>query len=93
MKRKKRKGWLGKLVILVFAAWSATTLISLQGQINQKKAENGELEAALTAQRLRNATLLEDIDSNNIEEKYARIARDKLGLVDPAEVIIIDQTP
>jgi len=93
MKRKNRKGRLLKLAILLFAVWSAMTLVSLQGQINQKKAENAETEAALMAQRLRNATLLEDIDSDKIEEKYAHIARDKLGLVDPAEIIIVDKTP
>ncbi|MDR0324879.1 MAG: septum formation initiator family protein [Oscillospiraceae bacterium] len=91
--KKPKRGWLGKLVILIFAVYSAMTLVSLQGQINQRKAENDELEAALEAQRLRNAMLLEDIESDDIGEKYARIARDKLGLVDPSEIIIIDKTP
>jgi hypothetical protein len=37
--------------------------------------------------------LAEDIGSDNIEERYARIARDRLGLVDPAEIIIVNRTP
>jgi cell division protein FtsB len=58
-----------------------------------KKSEGAELEALVAAQRIRNAALSEDIDSDNLEDRYARIARDKLGLVDPAEIIIVSRTP
>ncbi|MDR0294373.1 MAG: septum formation initiator family protein [Oscillospiraceae bacterium] len=96
MKRAKpaKKGRLLKLVILIFALWSAMTLVSLQGQTNQKKAEKDVLETQLAAQRLRNAALLESIESDSvIREIYAQIARDKLGLYSPDEIIIINRTP
>lgn len=92
MKRKKL-GPLSRLVILVFAVYTAMTLVSLQGQINQKRSENTELEKQLAAQRLLNDTLREDIESDDIGEVYARIAREKLGLVEPGEIIIVNRTP
>jgi cell division protein FtsB len=92
-RKKSRIRVLGKLVILIFAVWSALTLMTLQGQINQKKAERDGIEALLAEQRIRNATLSEDIKSDNVEEKYARIARDRLGLVDPSEIIIVNRNP
>lgn len=92
-KAKNKRRLPGKLVILIFAVWSAVTLVSLQGQINQKKAERDDIEARLAEQRIRNTMLAEDIGSDNIEERYARIARDRLGLVDPAEIIIVNRTP
>ena len=91
--RQKRSGWLSKLVILVFAVYTAMTLISLQAQINLKKAEIAELEANLAAQNLLTATLREDIGSDDPGEIFARLARDKLGLVIPGEIIIVNRTP
>ncbi|MDR1693410.1 MAG: hypothetical protein LBR72_08645 [Oscillospiraceae bacterium] len=91
--RRKRKRWLGKLVILVFAVWSALTLVALQGQINKRRSENAELAKSLTAQELLNETLREGIGSDDIEDVYARLARERLGLVAPGEIIIVNRNP
>jgi hypothetical protein len=37
--------------------------------------------------------LSEDIASDNLEERYARIARERLGLVFPDELIIVNKNP
>ncbi|MCL2003857.1 MAG: septum formation initiator family protein [Oscillospiraceae bacterium] len=92
-KAKPKRGLPGKLVILIFAVWAAITLVSLQGQINQKKAERDALELELAAQQIQIAMLAKDIESDNMEERIARIARDKLGLVMPEEIIIVNRTP
>ncbi len=92
MKRKKRR-WLGKLVILVFAVWSAVTLIMLQGRINARKTENAELVKTMEAQKLLVETLREDTGSDEKAELYARLARERLGLVAPGEIIIVNKNP
>ncbi|MDR1668960.1 MAG: septum formation initiator family protein [Oscillospiraceae bacterium] len=90
---RKKKSLLGKLVILVFAVWSAVTLITLQAQINKRKAENAELAENLAAQQLLVETLREDTGSDDLTELYARLARERLGLVAPGEIIIVNKNP
>jgi cell division protein FtsB len=51
------------------------------------------MQAKVAAQRIRNAALEEDIESDDKEGKMARAARDRLGLVNPGELIIVDMTP
>jgi hypothetical protein len=47
----------------------------------------------VAAQRVLNATLEEDIASEDTAGRMERAARDKLGMVKPEEFIIYDLTP
>jgi cell division protein FtsB len=92
-KKRNKKKLLVNMVTLIFMVWAALTFADMRGQITQKRLEGDEIESALTAQRIRNATLTEGTDSDDIEAMYARIARDKLGLVTPEEIIIVNRMP
>ena len=86
----------GKLVILIFTLYTAMFLVGLQGQINEKKIEQEELAREISNQKLINAALQEDIISEAQEEhsvRMARMARERLGLVAPGEILIINKTP
>jgi cell division protein FtsB len=105
--KKGRMSWLGMTVTTIFVAWAAITLISNQGKINMLKAENAVTEAERSEWSIRIATLQEaeqaarnlrntareTIESDELREIYARIARDRLGLVMPGEIIIVNRTP
>lgn len=89
MKFKKSSLWI-KLVVLVLVVYAVVTLVSLQSQITAKRAEMTELEQRIAAadqekQRLENAIANMDTDQG-VEE----IARSKLGLVSPGEIIFQD---
>ncbi len=88
-----KRRWLRKLVILIFAVWSAVTLVSLQGQINRRKAENAALAEVLEAQMLRNEMVREDTESDDLEDIKANLARERYGLVEPGEIIIVNRNP
>ncbi|MCL1807898.1 MAG: septum formation initiator family protein [Oscillospiraceae bacterium] len=90
--RKPKRRWLSKLVILVFAVWSVMIMISVQGRLNTEKAKKDELAIQKTALEL-NIEILKDTESEDPAQSYERIAREKLGLVYPDEIIIIDKTP
>jgi cell division protein FtsB len=47
----------------------------------------------VAAQKLRNAALEEVIESDDNEGRIIRAARDRLGLVEPGEIVIVDMTP
>ena len=89
--REKKAGLLGRIVLFVFAVYAAMMLLSLQGQINRAQAENNDLQERLTAQRMLNATLAEDTGSE--AGRIARLARERLGLALPGEIIIRNRTP
>ena len=86
-------GWLYKIVILIFTVYSVVTLISLQAQANRLRAAADEVERQNTIQRFSNASLQEDIDSDDHGELMARLARERLGLVMPGEIQIANSTP
>lgn len=93
---RKRIGLIGKVIVVIFALYAALLMISLQAQINERKAEGRELQEKVNTQALINAALQEDIGydgSVNTDSRIARIARERIGLVAPGEIIIINKTP
>ena len=97
MKKAKKKGagiMIVKLIIAaIFVVYAVGGIFNIWGQITQKRAETEALQAQVAAQRLRNIALEEDIESDDIEGRISRAARDRLGLVEPGEIIIVDMTP
>jgi len=97
MKEKKKKGFLKPLVKLfiaaIFLVYAVGGILNLRGQITERKAEAAALQAEVAAQRVLNATLEEDIASEDAGSRMERAARDKLGMVKPEEFIIYDLTP
>lgn len=90
MKRKKKVNIVAKCIIVCFAVYASFTLVSLQMQISEKKAEQRQLVAASEAQALENAEIKALLESPESDEYVARIAREKLGYISPGERVFID---
>lgn len=90
MKKKKRVDFLTKLLVVGFSVYATFTLVSLQIQISEKKAEQAMLATQIEEQTLRNAEVKALLESDNSDEYVARIARDKLGYVSPGERVFVD---
>ena len=96
---------LGKVVILIFALYTAVTLLSLQAQINQLTVEEAKAAAELQAKPPIEAPR-EDAQEQNealiagqpiaydgsCDEIIERIARER-GWVFPDEITIYNRTP
>lgn len=89
-KKKRRVGFFTKIAVVVFSVYIATTLISLQVQINERKREGIAQKQQLEAVNARNAALSAIIDSELTDEMIAAQARDKLDLVAPGERVFVD---
>lgn len=88
--RKKKRGTLLKVLLLVFAIYSAVTLISLQIQIDAKNKELSVLKNQIKQQTQKNGQIQSQLESELTDEQIARIAREKLGYVFPDERIYIN---
>ena len=90
------KNFILKSMVLIFLIWGLINLLPIQGHINEKLSEAKELTEQLSAQKLINASLKEAIESEK-NEKYSarmgRLARERLGLIGPGEILIINKTP
>ena len=78
---------LTKLVVLALLIGVATALLNLRGQIQQAQADLAEAQRQVTVQRQTNADLADAVENSGDSSRQADIARDKLGLVEPGEVI------
>lgn len=85
----KRASFLTKLVVLALLIAASITLLRMQGQITQAKAEQAELERQVARQTQVNADLQDAVDHSDDPDRQADIARDELGLVAPGEKVII----
>ena len=91
MNRKHRRvGLATKIFVAAFSVYAAFTLISLQVQINEKKAEQAVLAAQAESQALRNQELEDALEAEGKDQAVAQIARDSLGYVYPGEQVFVD---
>ena len=72
--------------LLTFYVWYQTESVRLGLEIAKNEDRIGELKEAIEALELRKATLL---DPGRVE----KIAREKLGLVDPDDAAIVYEKP
>lgn len=89
MKFKKSSLWI-KLVILVLVVYATVTLVSLQSQITTKRAEMEALEKSIAAAEQEKQRLEDAIANMDTDAGVEEIARSKLGLVSPGEIIFQD---
>lgn len=78
--RVKKHSMLMRLCILVFAAYAAVMLITLQMEINAKQTQLSAVDAQLEVQRLQTKELERQLALGDNETYLARLARDKLGM-------------
>lgn len=85
--KTQKASLLTKLVVLALLIGVATALLNLRGQIQQAQADLAEAQRQVTVQRQTNANLADAVENSEDSDRQADIARDRLGLVEPGEVI------
>lgn len=87
-----KTSFVAKIVILILFVVFMLQLLNLHGKIQTAKADYNAVAAKVTAQEAANAALEEDIQNADDPETILDIAKEKLGLADPGEVIFYDTT-
>ena len=82
-----RAGLLTKILILVLLIVVAVSLLKLNAQVEQARAEKDLLAQQVAAQTQINAELTDAIEHKDDIDRIADVAREKLGLVSPGEII------
>lgn len=85
--RVTRASLLTKIVILALLIIVAISLLELSGRMDQAQAQKEDLARQVAAQTQVNADLEDAIEHSDDPERIADVARDKLGLVAPGEII------
>lgn len=85
----KRAGFLTKIIVLALLVVSAVALLDLRGQIASAKDGRAALQRELDQQQQVNSELAGALENSDDPRRQAEIARDKLGLVQPGERVII----
>lgn len=86
----KRAGMLTKIIILLLVVFLTTTLLGLHSQIQQLEAQREEAARQVDDQTRENAELSDSIQNSSDPERIKEIAREKLGLVEPGEIVFYD---
>ena len=90
MKKTRKPKLFIIIAIVIFSVYAAINLINLQISINGQRELGDILSSELKTVLNDNAALQAAIESETDDETIARQAREKLGLVQPGERIIID---
>ena len=83
----KRAGLLTKLLILVLLVAVASSLLELSNRLDQAQAQKDALTQQVAAQEQTNADLVDAIEHSDDLDRITDVAREKLGLVAPGEII------
>ena len=86
----KRSSLMTKVIVLLPAVAATVTLVSLQAQLAEKRAQAAALEAEVTAAAQENQRLEAAIEEADTEEGVKDIARQKLGLAESGEIVFYD---
>lgn len=86
----KRSPLLLKLAVLIVVIYTTVSLVSLQNQTIEMNEQAVVLQEELTATEQANAQLVEAIAEIDSDEAVADVARIKLGLVSPGEIVFYD---
>ena len=85
----KRTGFLTMIVILALMIYMSTSLLDLQGKIQDVQAQRDALSRQVTDQRLENQKLADAIANSDDPEMLEQVARDR-GYVRENEILFID---
>lgn len=90
--KKKKSGFIIKVVLGLFAIYAVFNLVSIQFDIRDKQAELDALKSEIQSVTLKNQQLNETLKAQLTDEEIADIAREKLGFSLPGERIFVDIT-
>ncbi|MGM9606847.1 MAG: septum formation initiator family protein [Oscillospiraceae bacterium] len=85
--RVKRAGLLTKILILALLIVVAISLLELNSRVDQAQAQKEDLARQVAAQTQTNADLADAIEHSDDPDRIADVARERLGLVAPGEII------
>lgn len=85
--RFAKAGLLTKVLILVMLIAVAVSLLELNSRVEQAQAAKEELEQQVAAQVQINANLTDAIEHSDDLDRITDVAREKLGLVSPGEIV------
>lgn len=91
-RRKRRSGFLVKIITLSFVACAAVSFIHSQSEVASKRRELAALNKNIILQQTENDEVRRILDGDNDLEYIERIAREKLGYAYPDEKIFIDRS-
>ena len=86
----KRAGAGAKILILVLLAAAVAALLSVKSRLDTAKASRDVLARQVQAQQEANAALADEIAHSGDQEYLEAIARAKLGLLEPDEIVFAD---
>ena len=86
----KKTGFLMKVVIAALIIYGVANIASIRSQISQAERELSELQQKAQQLKQENAELEYEIAHADDDETIMDIARAKLGLVLPGEIIFFD---
>ena len=86
----KRSSLVTKVLILVLVVYATVTLVSLQSQVTEKETQAAALQDDITAAQQENLRLEQAINALGTDEGVEAVARQKLGLVAPGEILFYD---
>lgn len=88
MKKKRKKKWFMKIVVAIFFI---AILIRQQVVIVRLNNEQKEFEEALNKAKLQNMQLKEELKISQRADYIEQLARQKLRLIKPGEILFIDK--
>ena len=88
--RLKKSGIVTKLIILALAAYALIALVQMKSRVEDAEAERDALRAEAQALAVTNASLNYEISHAKDKETVEKVAREKLGLVLPGEIVFYD---
>jgi len=91
-RKKRRSGFLVKIITLSFVACAAVSFIHSQAEVASKRRELAALNESIVLQQTENDEVKRILDGDNDLEYIERIAREKLGYAYPDEKIFIDRS-
>ena len=88
----KQSGFLSKVVVLMLLVFVAITLLNVRGEVRDAQQQLEVYQAAVDEQQQVNAALEENIANSSDPDTVLDVAKDKMGLLEPGEVIFYDTT-
>ena len=88
--RFQKSSLVTKLLVLVLVVYATVTLVRLQDQLTEKKAEAALLSQELEVIQQENQRLEQAIDQLDTDEGIAAVARQKLGMIQRNQIVFYD---
>lgn len=85
-----RSSLVAKIIIFAVIIYCAVTLVSLQGKLQEKEAQENLLTEQAASMEQENQRLEDAIENLDTDEGVEAAARQKLGLVKPNETVFYD---